>query len=478
MNFKKIAAGFLTAVTVIALPLNPVCAVQTDNQILDKTLSFYDYWKETYISQDTYVPGEPQYYVRYSDEKYSGNNQSVEVTVSEAHGYGMLITACLADYDDNTKELFDGMYRYYKAHLSDIGPNLMSWQQCDNGTALIDGAYDGSMYAGESDSAADGDLDIAYALLIADYVWGSNGDINYKQTAINIINDIMKYEVNKTDWIIQLGDWCWWSEPGETYYSATRSSDFIMQYMPVFAEVTGDQRWINVYDSTYDIINNIIAEYDTGLLPDFIVKDSAGNFVASDEYFLEDVTDGMYAYNSCRTPWRISMDYLVNGNQNAKNFSDKLNKWITTKTNNAPENILAGYELDGTDYADYDDLCFTAPFLISAMTDADFSEWENSLWTYISSYGDDVYYGDTIKMLCMITYSDLWKVPTESPVYEKGDINADGNVGSVDLVMLSRYLTGSLSMASDEGERADMDSDSTIDIFDLMLLRQKIAEDK
>lgn len=76
----------------------------------------------------------------------------------------------------------------------------------------------------------------------------------------------MEYEVNKKDWILQLGDWAYWSKEGETYYTATRTSDFIMQYMPVFAEVTGDDRWLNVYDSTYTIINSIVDEYGTGIL--------------------------------------------------------------------------------------------------------------------------------------------------------------------------------------------------------------------
>lgn len=51
----------------------------------------------------------------------------------------------------------------------------------------------------------------------------------------------------------------------DTYYSATRSSDFIMQYMPVFAEATGDERWLKLYENTYNIINKIVDEYDTGI---------------------------------------------------------------------------------------------------------------------------------------------------------------------------------------------------------------------
>lgn len=83
----------------------------------------------------------------------------------------------------------------------------MSWQQSDNGTELIDGAENGSMTGGYCDSAADGDMDIAYALLIADKVWGSEGEIDYYSEALAVINDIMTYEINHENWTISLGDW-------------------------------------------------------------------------------------------------------------------------------------------------------------------------------------------------------------------------------------------------------------------------------
>ena len=74
----------------------------------------------------------------------------------------MLITASMAEYASRAKEIFDGMYQYYKVHLNEIGPNLMAWQQNDNGSAIEN--------ASGADSATDGDMDIAYALLMADSI--------------------------------------------------------------------------------------------------------------------------------------------------------------------------------------------------------------------------------------------------------------------------------------------------------------------
>ncbi len=61
---------------------------------------------------------ETQYYIWYRGQTYAGEETSVPVTVSEAHGYGMLITVCMADYDTQAQEIFDGMVWFYLAHLS------------------------------------------------------------------------------------------------------------------------------------------------------------------------------------------------------------------------------------------------------------------------------------------------------------------------------------------------------------------------
>lgn len=460
---KVLAFGFALA----SLPIAGSTCVQAEdtNGLTSETVEFYNYWKEKYIVNNKYTDSN-QYYVWYSDTPYSDNTTGVEVTVSEAHGYGMLITAAMAEYDDDAKEIFDGMYAYYKAHPSGIGPNLMAWQQQDNGSAIVD--------ASGADSATDGDMDIAYALLMADSIWGSDGDINYKQSAIDVINDIMKYEVNKEDWILQLGDWAYWSEKGETEYSATRASDFIMQYMPVFAEVTGDDRWLNVYDSTYTIINSIVDEYGTGILPDFIVKDSeTGKFIPSPANFLESDYDGYYYYNSCRTPWRISMDYLINGNEDAKKFADSITAFIIDSTKGDPSEIKAGYTLDGKNLEDYDDLCFTAPFMLAAAC-GDNTEWHDAVRETAVDYGEDVYFGDTIKMLCLIVDDGGWIVPktNENTGNVVGDVNKDGKFSIADVVTMQNYLIGKDTLI--DWKAGDINKDEIIDVFDLCRMKNMV----
>ncbi|MDE5583200.1 MAG: hypothetical protein K2J08_05820 [Ruminococcus sp.] len=462
--FSKTLAVMLTLANLTAV--SGVCAENYKaGELTTETLDFYENWKSRYIVSDKYAK-DSQYYVWYSDEPYSENNKGVDVTVSEAHGYGMLILAEMAQHDDSAKEIFDGMYRYYKSHLSTIAPNLMAWQQTDNGSAIVN--------VSGADSATDGDMDIAYALLMADSIWGSDGEINYLQTAKDMINDIMEYEVNQKYWILQLGDWVHGSDESDVFFSTTRASDFIMQYMPVFAEVTDDDRWLNVYESTYSIINSLTEEYGTALLPDFIVRDSSGKFVPASPELLESENDGNYYYNSCRTPWRIGMDYLITGNENAKKFADTLTEFIFRKTGGDPYNIVAGYTPDGSPVEDYDDLCFTAPFLVASACGEN-TQWHDKLRDVIVNYVDDVYFGDTIKMLCLIVDDGGWIVPEydKSDVKVVGDVNADGIFSIADVVAVQNYL---LCKETPENiKNGDLVPDGVIDIFDLCCMKKLIV---
>ena len=473
---------FLAAAASVVMLLQAVPATVAysaeENIYHDDMISFYTQWKDKYIVKDKYVSSEDQYYIDYSGEVYTEGGYSVPVTVSEAHGYGMLITSCLAEYDPKSQDYFDGMYRFYRAHLSDIGPNLMSWQQCGNGTALIDGAEEGSMTGGSCDSASDGDIDIAYSLLIADKIWGSNGDIDYRSAAIAMINDIMKYDVNQKYWTINLGDWVSECDSSDVYYGAVRSSDFILYYLPAFAEATGDENWLKVYDSSYNIINDIAGEYDTGLLPDFIIRDkSSGKYSPSPAEFLESAEDGKYSYNSCRIPWRIAMDYMVNKNESALNEINKLNSFIIESTGGDPEKIASGYSLDGkiTDGCDYNDLCFTAPFMVSALY-CDDTQWKNRLWDYIVNYGEDSYYGDTIKMLCMIAAADEWVTLSAENSDLKGDVNLDGQITIADYVIMQQSIVKEKVLDNNQLSNADMNSDNTVNIFDSILLKRTVMK--
>ena len=52
----------------------------------------------------------------------SGGN----LTVSEAHGYGMMLAALMAGYDPEAQSIFDGLFAFYRDHPSSLTPGLMA----------------------------------------------------------------------------------------------------------------------------------------------------------------------------------------------------------------------------------------------------------------------------------------------------------------------------------------------------------------
>jgi endo-1,4-beta-D-glucanase Y len=365
----------------------------TQSAMDSKVSSLYASWKSTYLR----TSGGQGTWVKFD----SGNN-----TVSEAHGYGMVLAAYMAD-----QSTFDSMYGYYTKHFSQNGPHLMAWKQSLSGGVMknVEGA----------DSATDGDLDIAYALLLAHVQWGSAGSVNYLAAAKSIMGDILAWDVNQAHWNLNPGDW---AHGGGTDDNHTRPSDFMTDHFIAFAkyDTAHTSQWNSVYDRVSTIVNYQFTHGSsaTGIVPDFMVL-SGSNFVPVSGTYLETNHDGDFDYNACRTPWRLSMSYIVNGRTDMLAPEQKTASWIRGKTGGTPNKVRAGYYIkngtNGNSYVSYDDLAFTAPMAVDAMLGGSAGQsWMNSLWTSITGgdYGTtNDYYGDTIRMQVLITVSGNWWTP-------------------------------------------------------------------
>ncbi len=383
---------FPTPVTYTAGTIKPTNFTQS--QLNDQVKAFYDSWKLTYIKK--HCTDNSSYYIDFSNNATG----DTAICVSEGQGYGMVIVAYMAGYDPEAKVIFDGLYKWAKTFPSNINNLLMKWRQKEG--CLSD----------SNDSATDGDLNIAYALLLADKQWGSSGTINYLQDAKNIINNGIKNGLLTTSNSIKLGDWA--NTGNQTFYNATRLSDYNSNHFRAFKNVTNDVVWDNVVAKGYSVINSIQTNFSpsTGLLPDFTVNANSSPSPAVGK-LLEGDNDGKYHYNACRIPWNIGLDYALNGDANAKTAANKINNWIRTKTSNNINNIESSYNLDGNSNGNnYRDISFIAPFAVGAMVDATHQTWLNNLWSFIVS--KDItfngYFAHIIKMQCMIIISgNYWK---------------------------------------------------------------------
>jgi endoglucanase len=357
---------------------------------LDRTVaSFYDRWRARYLRADcggmVVLTG-------------GGTGAPGAITVSEGHGYGMLITALMAGHDPQARPLFDGLAAVFKRFPSNIDPALMAWGINPGCVAVTDG-----------DSATDGDLDIAYAFLLADRQWGSAGPIRYDDEALKIIAAIKKSEMDPRTHLPLLGDW----HRGEAEYEgATRPSDFMPEHFRAFARATGDPFWSASVDAVYQLVTDLQGRHAprTGLVPDFVV-DSHRLPAPAPTPFLDEPRPSDYHSNSCRVPWRLGTDHLVTGEPRARAALARINTWVRAATGGDPARIAGGYRLDGTSLDRRPDDCFRAPLAVAAMSDPANQPWLDALWKALAAGPLDSYYGDTVKMLSLLVISGNWWSP-------------------------------------------------------------------
>src|SRR5258708_24993330 len=203
--------------------------------------AFYDRWKPAYLRADcggNYI--------------FTGGGTGAlpgTVEVSEGHGYGMVIIPLMAGHDANAQKDFDALYTVFHKFGSINDPNLMSWS-VQQGCKIPNGVGD------FADSATDGDLDIAFGLLLADRQWGSTGAFNYLAEAKKVMASIKAHEVNPTTNLMMMGDWAdikapYYAgryvgttgpyngqEPHMNFYFGTRPSDYMIDHFRSFARAS------------------------------------------------------------------------------------------------------------------------------------------------------------------------------------------------------------------------------------------------
>ena len=358
--------------------------------------SAYDAWKARYFHAGCTAG---QAYIAYNLEGRAEPKDAI--SSSEGHGYGMLLTAFMAGHDPQAQASFDALYAWFFAHPSGLTPGLMSWQQ-------MTGCRD---VKGDNDSASDGDFDIAYALLLADRQWGSDGPISYRKAALKLIGAIKTGEINAPGATVKLGDWV----TDAPQLDDIRVSDFMPDHLRAFRRATGDPLWDRVLERGYQNIAALQKRTSTGLLPDFARDAAKGNAVPAPKKLIETKHDGDYFYNACRAPWRIGIDALLTGDPRALTALARLNAFIVNASGSDPGEIKAGYILGTGKPVDRDDtsLAFTAPFAVSAMTEPARRQWLDRLCEQLLQPPgeDDDYYGRTICVLSLVALSGNWWSP-------------------------------------------------------------------
>jgi len=232
----------------------------------------------------------------------------------------MLIAVYMGAKDDQM--LFDDLWRYSQAHLNANG--LMNWAITSGGMTVGVGG------------ATDADEDIAVALLMADKQWGSAGTLNYLDLAKKQINNIWLHEIVDSKL----------AGPGDSWgptnlWANINISYFAPAFYRLFKMVDSGHDWDAVIKTTYDVITQSLTTMNGNLSNGLVPA-----WCASNNMMVSGSQAGPfnYQYDSCRTPFRIALDWCWFGEMRAKDYLTKTSSFFSGI---GAANIVDGYELTG-----------------------------------------------------------------------------------------------------------------------------------
>lgn len=336
----------------------------TDAATHQRLLHYYRYWRSKYLQDSQQVAGGR--YVDYQDK---------HTTCSEAQGYGMLISVYLSTLHD-TRTDFDALNTYRKQYRSHIDPRLMAWY-VDDTQARHE----------PTTCATDGDLDIAYALILAAYRWQAPV---YLVEAWDILAGI-EASLIRPDFTLRRGDW-------DQEQHAVRLSDIMPSHFTAFARVSNTAGlWEKVKAAHYAILQQVAGQ--ACAFPDFVVKTKQG-WQAAPPNYLEGDYDGMMYYNACRVPWRLAAAAVETGDPAAAHLLQVFGGGIGKVAN---QGFMAGYTPTGQCLNEWTDGAFTAPHMCSLLVNQRVGELQQAIQQQFTQ--QEMYYQDSIRLLslCLVT---------------------------------------------------------------------------
>jgi cellulose synthase (UDP-forming) len=231
---------------------------------LDELDALWSFYKYTYIADGRVVS---------LDEDH--------ITTSEGQGYAMLRAVWA-----NDPVTFDRVWQWTKDHLRVRNDRLFAWKW--KGRVL------------DKNSAADADVDIALALLLA----GKRFSIpSYQDEAMAILADIWAYDILRIGnrYYLTAGSWAL-REPFPTLHVAY----FAPYAYEVFARVDQQHPWKQLIRSSYDILRWIYVEQRLTLPPEIVFIDKETGKL----HLKHPRTgrSGRFSYDAFPIFWRVAVD--------------------------------------------------------------------------------------------------------------------------------------------------------------------------
>jgi len=255
--------------------------------------------------------------------------------------------------------------------------------------------------------ATDADEDIAFALLMADKQWGSAGTLNYLNLAKAQINNIWLHEIVDSKL----------AGPGDSWgptdlWKNINISYFAPAYYRLFKMVDSGHAWDAVIATVYDTILSPNNTLDNGALKPANKNTSNGLVPAwcTSTGDASMTTPFSYQYDSCRTPFRIALDWCWFGEPRAQVYLAKTSAFFSGI---GAANIVDGYNLDGTpkperqmgSMATMQSAAFVGPAGVGAMSSSTYQSFVNAAYGRVATRQllvGGAYYDESWTMLSLL----------------------------------------------------------------------------
>jgi endoglucanase len=332
-------------------------------------------------------------------------------TISEAQAYALLRAVWA-----NDATVFNRVYAFTYEKLSRVrthGDSLLAWRW-----GRLPG---GSWGVLDANSATDGDLDYALALVLAHRLgWQAPPGLpDYREEARRVQADILAREVVALpggDLLLTPGNWhelkppylvnpSYFSPAAYRLFASTPSetdSGRIAERVgavrapplqPDAKETDNPARWSRLHQSTYKLLGQLTpglgSQTGVGLFPDWCRVDAAGRLAPAPG------KDTRFGWEAVRLPFRVALDGLWFGDpQAAQLLADKFLPFFKSQWQ-ARARLLAVYNFDGSPAVDYESPVLYAGVLAGALAagDRDFArEMALKILAFYHEDGDRAYF--------------------------------------------------------------------------------------
>lgn len=132
-----------------------------------------------------------------------------------------------------------------------------------------------------------------------------------------------------------------------------------------------------------------------------------------------------YSYDAARTPWRIAIDYVWNGNAEAKSYVKKSSDFVRVNLGGST-NIKDGYNQNGSLSGQWHNATFVGAFACAAMGGENQSHLDASYTDLKSLNEPNSYFNQTLKTLYLFLLTGNFYLP-QNTTLTTGDFDLENS---------------------------------------------------